>query len=72
MISDIWNMINNPSKVSTNILLEENVYELDFDGNSIIVIEVPRADRRDKPVYINNNIMTGTFRRNNEGDYHCK
>lgn len=37
----------------------------------IITIYVPRADREYKPVYINDNLLKGTFRRDHEGDYHC-
>ena len=37
----------------------------------IMVIYVPMAKREQKPVYINNDIFNGTFRRNYEGDYHC-
>ena len=29
------------------------------------------AKREQKPIYINNDIFNGTFRRNHEGDYHC-
>ena len=36
-----------------------------------MVIYVPMAKREQKPVYINNDIFNGTFRRNFEGDYHC-
>lgn len=32
---------------------------------------MPMARREQKPVYINNDIFNGTFRRNYEGDYHC-
>lgn len=37
----------------------------------IVVIEVPRADRREKPVYIGNDPYMGSYRRNGEGDYRC-
>jgi hypothetical protein len=40
-------------------------------GVILLGIEVPRAQRGDKPVYINNNLLSGTYRRNGEGDYHC-
>lgn len=39
--------------------------------NVIMVIRVPGAKRGQKPVYINNDLFGGTFRRNWEGDYHC-
>lgn len=34
-------------------------------------IQVPQANYRQKPVYINSNPVKGTFKRNHEGDYHC-
>lgn len=37
----------------------------------IMWINVPQADYKAKPVYINENINKGTFKRNHEGDYHC-
>ncbi|MDR1022920.1 MAG: putative DNA binding domain-containing protein [Prevotellaceae bacterium] len=70
-IQDIWNTLNNPQKVSANVLTEKRIYEQKVDGKDIIAIEVPRADRHDKPVYINNDLLGGTFRRNAEGDYRC-
>ena len=71
MISEFWNNINNPKKVSVNILTDRNVTIHEVDGNSFISIEVPRANRSDKPVYIDGNPMTGSYRRNGEGDYKC-
>lgn len=71
MISDFWNIANNRNKVNANILFDDNVYEMDYEGKKIIVIEVPRADRRDKPIYINGDRFEGSFRRNKDGDYHC-
>lgn len=71
MLSDIWNTLNNRQKISANILLNHHVYRADYDGMTFIVIEVPRAERQDKPVYIGQDMFKGTFRRNHEGDYHC-
>lgn len=71
MLSDIWNTLNNRQKVNTNILLDHHVYHTGYKGMTFIVIEVPRADRRDKPVYVGQNMFKGTFRRNHEGDCHC-
>lgn len=36
-----------------------------------MVIYVPRAKREQKPVYINNDLFGGCYRRDWEGDYHC-
>lgn len=66
-----WNTINNTQKVSLNILVDKDVYVDEYDGYPILVIMVRRANRFEKPVYINNNVYNGTYRRNYEGDYHC-
>lgn len=36
-----------------------------------MVIYVPMAKREQKPVYINDDLFGGSFRRDWEGDYHC-
>lgn len=52
LVADFWNSVNNPANVSVNILSERSVQIAESDGNRIVVIEVPRADRHDKPVYV--------------------
>lgn len=71
MIAEFWNIINNPKKVSVNILTDRNVTVHEVDGKRFISIEVPRASRSDKPVYIDGNPLVGSYRRNGEGDYKC-
>ena len=71
MKKDFWDTVNNPTKVNINLLMDEDIETYDIDGNVIMVIHVPRARREQRPVYINNNIWSGTYRRNWEGDYHC-
>ena len=71
MVRDFWNAINNPSKASINILTDRNVQIVEIEGNRIIEITVPRAERGVKPVYIDGNPLTGSYRRNGEGDYRC-
>ena len=68
---DLWNTINSNEKVNINLLHNENVQVANVDGKDIIVITVPRADYSTRPVYINNNLTRGSFKRNHEGDYHC-
>lgn len=70
LIREFWRIINDPLKVSVNILAKKDVYVEEVDGDRIIVIKVPRADRTDKPVYVDNDIRN-TYRRNGEGDYRC-
>ena len=69
-IRDFWNTING-NKVNANILVDDNVYKDTYKGRTIIVISVPPANYRYKPIYINDNLLKGSFKRNHEGDYHC-
>ena len=70
LLADFWNTINS-SKVNANILLDEHVYPLTMGTLTVLVIEVPRADYRIRPVCVGENPFKGSFKRNHEGDYHC-
>lgn len=69
-VEDFWNTING-NKVSVNILKDEDVFILEDDSVSVIVIKVPRADYKLRPVYVGENPYKGTYKRNHEGDYHA-
>ena len=69
-MEDFWSAING-NKVNVNILKDENVYLVEEDGISLIVIEVQRAEFNMRPVYVNDNPYKGTYKRNHEGDYHA-
>lgn len=69
-VEDFWNTINS-SKVNRNILKDEDVFIVEEFGVSLIVIKVPRPDYKMRPIYIGENPYKGTFKRNNEGDYHA-
>ena len=69
-IKDFWNTINS-DKVSSNILVDADVGTCEINDTTIIWINVPQANYKQRPVYINGNPIKGTFKRNYEGDYHC-
>ena len=71
IVKHFWDTLNNPSKVSANLLTGNDVRIEEFSGKPVVIIEVPRADRISKPVYVGGNPLAGTYRRNGEGDYHC-
>lgn len=60
MAALFWELVNSPRKASSNILAPEHVQIIEAEGNRIIAIAVPRADRHHKPVFVNGNIQTGT------------
>jgi predicted HTH transcriptional regulator len=70
LIADFWNTINDSNKVNINILKDKNVQIIEHNGKRIIALEIPRAERMDKPIYLNND-MWSAYRRNGEGDYRC-
>ena len=69
-LKDFWNTINS-DKVSSNILVDSDVGTCTINGETIMWIHVPQADYRQRPVYINDNLMKGSYKRRYEGDYHC-
>lgn len=71
LLRDLWNMLNNKEKINVNLLRDEDVEIIKIDGKEVISIRIPQARYNLRPVYINNNWMTGTYKRNHEGDYHC-
>ena len=71
LIKTFWDTVNNQNKVSINLLLNKHVYTKEIEGKSVIFIEVPRAERQFRPVFIDKDVFSGTYHRNGEGDYHC-
>ncbi len=71
LLKDFWDTINNRKKININLLSEKNLEVYEVGEDIIIAIYVPMAKREQKPVYINDDMFGGTFRRNHEGDYHC-
>ncbi|MGN1236036.1 MAG: RNA-binding domain-containing protein [Bacteroidaceae bacterium] len=70
MIKSFWDTINS-DKVSRNILFDDDVKCVEYEGKTLITINVPMANYTMRPVYINRNLLSGSFKRNFEGDYHC-
>ena len=68
---DFWDTIHNKSKVSICLISEKDVEEYMVGDDVVLAIKVPRANRYQRPVYINNDVFGSTFRRDHEGDYRC-
>lgn len=66
---ELFDAANNRQKVSVNLLSDAMVKEVLLDGRTIFVVEIPRAPRRQRPVYLTTNPLGGhTYRRLNDGD----
>ncbi|MFW7382199.1 MAG: RNA-binding domain-containing protein [Oligoflexus sp.] len=66
-----WDTINNPQKISKCILTDNDLFEIHDQGKTALVIRVPTASRTQKPIYLKNNPLLYTYKRNHEGDYKC-
>ncbi len=69
LIAQFWEQVNDKRIVNINILQEKNVYVETVDGKEIVVIKVPKATNKQKPVYIGGNPFTGSYYRDGEGDF---
>ncbi len=69
LIARFWELL--PSRVSVDLLTEEDVWMQDIGGKRTVVIRVPRARASERPVYIGKDRLSGTYRRGGEGDYKC-
>lgn len=58
---EILKNLNNEKEVSCNLLQKENIYEMKLLEKTIIIIEVPRAKRHQKPIYLKNNPYLHTY-----------
>lgn len=71
LIEDLWTGLNDPNVVNINILTEDCVQVREVEDGRIIAVFVPKATAQQKPVYIENDLYRGTYRRCGEGDYRC-
>jgi predicted HTH transcriptional regulator len=65
---DLFNHLNNRNKTNVNLLTDRHVTEHEIDNKKLLVIEIPRAQRKQQPVYLTTNPFGNTYRRFNDGD----
>ncbi len=67
--TELFDCLNNRNKVSANLLTDADVKEVTLNGKHLLLIQVPRASRKHRPVYCGANPLGGhTYRRLNDGD----
>ncbi len=72
VLQSLWTLLNNPQKISRNLLSDASVRQYPTrNGRWVIEIEVRRATRKERPVFINGNPLTGTYKRLHSGDCRC-
>ncbi|WP_026351663.1 RNA-binding domain-containing protein [Kushneria aurantia] len=69
VIDELWTGLNNSQKVSVNLLRERWVRILEIEGKAVVHVHVPAATRKQRPVYLSGNPLTGSYRRFNSTDH---
>ena len=69
--ADLFNNLNNPGKVSTNLLTDADVQELTLEGKTLLCVNIPQATRKQRPVFLNGQPLGHTYKRLNDGDRLC-
>jgi ATP-dependent DNA helicase RecG len=68
---DLWATLNNRGKVSLNLLRNEDLRVVPIGESVLLVLRTRRADRTERPVYLNAQPIGNTWRRDHEGDFQC-
>ncbi|WP_375470635.1 ATP-binding protein, partial [uncultured Nostoc sp.] len=71
VLKTLWDGLNNRQQISINLLTDKMVEVIAVQDKQVIRIAVPRAKRSQRPVYVGQNPLIGSYRRNYEGDYLC-
>ncbi len=72
LIMDFWEMVNNPTIASANILTSDCVTIENIGGKQIVAIRVPKAPGKDRPVFVYNDPVQGAYIRIGESDVRLK
>lgn len=70
-LQELHNLLRNPQKVSFPTCGADDLEVVRVDNKDVLVVRVPAASRKNRPVYIAGNPYQGTYLRRNEGDYLC-
>ena len=70
MVREIRSRVRDPGRASVDLISDSLAVD-GIDGRSVVVIDVLRADRRVRPVYVNGRREGGTFRRMDGADRMC-
>ena len=65
---DLFNIANNRQKISTNVLTDQSVREVELEGRKLLRVEVARATRQQRPVHLTLNPFGNSYRRLHDGD----
>lgn len=71
ILKTFYDLIRDSHKISYPVCGADDSAIETLGGRKIIVLRIPAASRKVRPIYINGNPYTGTFVRRHSGDYRC-
>lgn len=69
VIKAFWDGVRSRKVVNADILSANDVETVELGDSRVIRISVPRANRKQRPIFVGENPLTGTYIRRQEGDY---
>ncbi len=70
LCEEFWTLVNDPKKASVNTMKRSDIAIEEVNGDRIVIISVPKAPRRSRPVYVEGDPQN-TYRRSGESDIKC-
>lgn len=71
LMKTLHDLLRNPQKISHPVCGANDISIESLDAKHVVVMRVPAAPRRARPVYTNANPYSGTYLRRHSGDYQC-
>jgi ATP-dependent DNA helicase RecG len=71
ILTNFWDLLRNRQRFSHEVCRAGDVCAELVDGKQVIVIRVPAAPRRVRPVHMGRDPYQGTYVRRHAGDYRC-
>ena len=72
MQKDFWTTVNNTQKVNFNVLSPTDVKVLICEEKQLLLIKITQTSRKQKPIYLGSNPLTGTYLRYHDSDIKAK
>lgn len=68
MLSEIWEILNDPNKVSLNVLAPTDVQIIEIQSKKLIRLHVPVVDKSLRPIYLGQDPFSGSYFRVGDAD----
>lgn len=71
-LDHLHSSLRNQNKINYSVCGPNDVFSERLDDIELIIIRVPAAPRKERPVYIDGHPYEGTYIRRHSGDYRCR